>query len=78
VSAASLEHALAALGVACRVEPRDRLAVLVPAHAAAIDAALAPDARATIVGLTRAHGFTHIALELPGDSDGDASRAGGA
>jgi hypothetical protein len=65
VSAASLESALHALGLRCTVEAIDRLAVIIPEHA---------DAGADIVrlrrealALMRPHGFTNLALELPGE-----------
>jgi hypothetical protein len=63
VSAAALEHALAAAGLPCAVEGRDRLAVLVadPPVAAALAGAAA---REQAVRLAAAHGFTHLALEL--------------
>jgi hypothetical protein len=51
-------------GVACRVEIRDRLAVLIP------DADDVPISRADVRRLAREAGFTHVALEL--DPDGAA------
>lgn len=53
-------------GVACRVEPRDRLAILIP------DGDYSPGAhdRQQLLKLARDEGFTHVALEL--DPDGAA------
>lgn len=65
--AAALEGALTDEGLACRVEARERLAVLVPrGDWPALDDA--PRRRALHQLATR-HGFTHVALEL--DADGD-------
>jgi hypothetical protein len=59
----TLETALAERGIACRVEVRDRMAVVVlggdPSDARV------REWRADAVRLARAHGFTHVALELP-------------
>lgn len=74
--AAALETVLRGEGFACRVEARDRLAILVPDQAsdAGTPDAGAPNATSGLVlraareralGLARAHGFTHVALELP-------------
>jgi hypothetical protein len=51
-------------GVACRVEIRDRLAVLIP------DGDDVLISRADVLRLAREAGFTHVALEL--DPDGAA------
>ena len=53
-------------GVACRVETRDRLAILIP------DGEYSPgvDVRQQVLKLARDEGFTHVALEL--DPDGAA------
>ena len=71
MSAESLEAALRARGIACRVEARERLALLVP------DGPLGPieDAalRRDVVASLRDHGFTHLALELVDDPAGDAA-----
>ncbi|HSA56752.1 MAG TPA: hypothetical protein VLE53_13665 [Gemmatimonadaceae bacterium] len=66
--AAALERALRAEGMACRVEARERLAIMVPdtlpAPGAGIDLATRT-VRERALALARAHGFTHVALELP-------------
>lgn len=63
MSADGLERALAAAGLPCTVEARDRLAVLVagPDGAAVL---ATPDGRRAAVELAAAHGFTHVALEV--------------
>lgn len=64
MSSASLEADLRDLGIACTVEARGGLALLVPAGdpSALGDAAIRREA----VRLAEAHGFTHIAVELHG------------
>lgn len=69
--AAALERALRDEGIACRVEARDRLAVLIPDASpapgmpnAAVDLARRV-ARERALALARTLGFTHVALELP-------------
>ena len=62
MSAAALAEALAAHGIACAVEARETLAVLVPSSDAAELAA--PERRELAVRLAREHGFTHVAVEL--------------
>lgn len=68
MSVAALVAALSSAGIACSVEPRDRLAVLVPPAGSSLFADA--DARRTALGLARAHGFTHIAVELIDESVG--------
>ncbi len=65
MSATALEAALRAAGIACAVEALDRLAVLVPDDDLAGTAAV--NGRREALSLSRAHGFTHLALELPPD-----------
>ena len=63
MNASTLEGALRARGVACRVEGRAGLAILIPD-----DGVLTTPAgrwRRDIVRLARELGFTHVALELP-------------
>ena len=67
MSAATLEAALRELGVRCRVEGIDRLAVIAPADADAGQAAIR--VRREALRLLPTHGFTHLALELPSESD---------
>ena len=62
MSADSLEAALRALGIACRVQGIERLALLIPDGA--IEALEDARIRREAVGLLRAHGFTHLALEI--------------
>ena len=62
MSADALEAALRQLGIRCTVEGRDRLAVLVADdESAALDAARL---RRDALRLTRAHGFTNLALDV--------------
>jgi hypothetical protein len=67
--ATALAGALAGVGIAADVEVEGTLAVLRPAPGA-----LAPlaAARAEVVAMARAHGFTHAAVELPRDRDAAA------
>jgi hypothetical protein len=54
---------LTGAGVTCRVEPRDRLAIVHPAAGTTLD--LADDAvRLHVVALGRKRGFTHVAIAL--------------
>ena len=65
MSATTLEAALRALGIRCTVEALDRLAVIVPADG---EAGLATvRGRREALRHIGAHGFTHLALELPGE-----------
>lgn len=74
--AGRLAAAVAALGVAARVEPLGRLAVL---HVAGDVAPLAdPALRERLMALATDHGFTHVALELSAPADSLTSRAGAA
>jgi hypothetical protein len=73
--ARGLAAALAARGVACGVEGRERLAILIPSRewAELQDAAR----RREVSALAASFGFTHVALELePGEPE--AARASGA
>ena len=72
MSAERLALDLEALGVRCAVEPRERLAVLVPRGAGALAALGDEPTRREAVRLARAHGFTHLAVELVA---GDAATA---
>jgi hypothetical protein len=53
-------------GIACRIEERDRLAIIVANQNSFSTAA----ARAEVLRLAKEEGFTHVALEL--DPDGAA------
>jgi hypothetical protein len=69
VSAERLALDLEALGLRCAVEPRERLAVLVPLAASAAVALVDEPTRREAVRLARACGFTHLAVELvPADA----------
>ena len=74
MSAAGLERALAALGIDCTVEARDKLAIIIPRERAASlqDASL----RRSAIALLSEHGFTHLALEIPDASTGHATLPG--
>lgn len=60
-AALALERELRQAGIAAFVEPRDRLALLLGADAAAL---AEPSLRERVVALARAHGFTNVAVEL--------------
>ena len=64
MSAAALASALAEAGLPCAIEARERLAVVV-ADASGAAAMGSAAARELAVRLAAAHGFTHVALELP-------------
>ena len=66
MSAQSLEAALRELGIRCRVEAIDRLAVIAPETDEAEQATIR--ARRETLRLLPAHGFTHLALELRSES----------
>jgi len=57
-----LESRLRAEGIACGVETRDRLAILVPDRGQAIT--LRGEARARALAIAREEGFTHVTLEV--------------
>lgn len=60
----ALARALREIGVVVEVEPRDRLAVLVPMSGIDV-ASLADDGvRRQAVALAKREGFTHVALEI--------------
>ena len=50
-------------GISCRVETRDRLAIVIP-DTGNDGAELNRDTRSLLLQLLRAEGFTHVALEL--------------
>jgi hypothetical protein len=71
--ASAFAAALRAAGIACDVEGRAALALIV---APAADAAwlATDDLRRQVLALAREHGFTHVAVELPADApQGDAA-----
>ena len=65
MSAANLEVALRAAGLRCSVDAIDRLAVIIADDPAAELETVR--SRREALRLVRVHGFTHLALELPGD-----------
>ena len=72
----SVEAALRTLGVRCRVERLGALAVVRPVSGEwGLETA---DVRRQALAVLRAHGFTHGALEVPGDDGDPAAAHGGA
>jgi hypothetical protein len=64
-----LARALQEFGVACAVEGRQGLAIVtVDAQSAA--ALAAPDRRQAVLAMAKAHGFTHVAVELTAEPAG--------
>ena len=61
--AASLSAALDRMGLHCDVEPRARLAVLLVSPSVGQRLADA-ETRREVVAAAKAHGFTHVAVEL--------------
>jgi hypothetical protein len=55
---------LADAGLACRVEARERLAVVYPDPEHDMEV-VDDDVRRQVVGLGRQRGFTHVAIALP-------------
>ena len=70
MNTAALEADLRTIGLACTVEAREGLAILLPTGDASAfgDAA----ARREAVRLAEARGFTHVAVELPESPGPDA------
>ena len=73
MSARALEQALAAEGIVCTVEPRDRLAVVTPLDERSLGLLCAAERRRAAAALAAEHGFTHLALELVVDAASGAS-----
>jgi hypothetical protein len=71
VSTEGLEAALREIGIPCRVEAHERLAVLIVSAEAR--ARTAREWRRAAVRLAREHGFTHVALELPAEETRESS-----
>ena len=59
----ALQSRLRDAGIACRVEERDRLAIVIPEAAD-----VSHDDRLLMIQMARGQGFTHVAIEL--DPDG--------
>lgn len=70
MSADGLERALRAIGIECSVEARDRLAIIIPKTPARDFTE--PALRRAAIALLAEHGFSHLALEIPGTPDADA------
>jgi hypothetical protein len=68
----ALASALDGIGVPCRVESRARLAILSTSTAIAQQLA-ALELRREVVALAKAHGFTHIAVELSESPSGSGA-----
>ena len=75
-NAAALADAIAELGVQCSLEARGGLALLLPVQES-VAILQSPDTRRAVLALARAHGFTHVAIELPNDRH-DEERGTGA
>ena len=58
-----LESQLRDSGVDCRVEVRDRLAILVPEKSRGVQR-LSAEQRRQVLQLAKSEGFTHVAVEL--------------
>ncbi len=63
----TLEQALAEQGIACRVEARAGLVVLI-VDAESARAMGDAELRRTALAAAKAHGFTHVAIELRADA----------
>ena len=68
--AAALAAALRGAGIACEVEARAALALIVVSSTDAARLA-ADDLRRRVLALAREHGFTHVAVELGVDGTAD-------
>jgi len=62
--AADLQRALGGAGLSCDVDAVDRLVVLRFDPLAGHEPVATKTARQRIIALARAHGFTHVAVEL--------------
>jgi hypothetical protein len=71
VSADGLERALRAIGIECTVEARDRLAIIIPSTLTPQFSETA--VRRAAIAMLPEHGFSHLALEIPATTDGDAT-----
>ena len=71
MSADGLQRALRAIGIDCTVEAREKLAIIVPS-ASSRDFSEA-SLRRSAIALLAEHGFTHLALEIPDSTAGDAA-----
>ncbi|CAG0951757.1 hypothetical protein GPROT1_00140 [Gammaproteobacteria bacterium] len=62
----TLESRLRVEGIACRVEARDRLAILVPDAGQPV--VLRGEIRQRVLAVAREEGFTHVTLDTRGGS----------
>ena len=62
----ALAGEIAELGIRCSLEARGNLALLVPVSSS-LEPLQSADTRRAVLALARQHGFTHVAIELPGD-----------
>ncbi|GAC1647094.1 MAG: hypothetical protein NVS4B3_00600 [Gemmatimonadaceae bacterium] len=67
MSAAALASAVNRLGVPCDIETIGGVAVVVVRDAPGAHAIAEPACRQEIAALARAHGFSHVAVELTDD-----------
>jgi len=65
-NAAALAAAIAELGIACALEVRGGLVLLLPTTDAVASLQL-DEKRRAVLALAKQHGFTHVAIELPND-----------
>jgi hypothetical protein len=70
--AAALASALSSIGVPCRIESRARLAIL-GTSGAIVQRLAALEMRREVISLAKAHGFTHIAVELSASPPGSGA-----
>ena len=68
-NARALADALQGFGIACAVEPRQGLAIIVADVRAAASLA-APELRQAVLAMAKDNGFTHVAVELAADPAG--------
>jgi hypothetical protein len=68
-NATALATAISELGIRCSLEARGGLAILLPVSSS-IEVLQSADTRRAVIALAREHGFTHVAIELPGDRRG--------
>jgi hypothetical protein len=65
-NAVGLAAAIAELGIDCALETRGGLALLLPTPEG-VAALQVDERRRAVLALAKAHGFTHVAIELPSE-----------
>ena len=65
-NAVALSAAIANLGIDCALEARGGLALLLPTGDG-VAALQVDETRRAVLALAKAHGFTHVAIELPSE-----------